>query len=163
MRYLVLTVLFSVFTLISVQAQAACYSRDEAEAEQGIRLHSELMVIGLNCQHLFQVNGQNLYGAYRDFTSKHEQLFAEYERVMLRYYETTGAMSPEKELNALRTEFANDISMAAAASRPDLFCQDNAPRISTAVSMNKADIRYWATARDNDHAVSRELCVAGKF
>lgn len=161
MKLFVLTTLFSVFTLMS--AQAACYSRDEAEAEQGLRLHSELMVIGLNCQHLFTVNGQNMYGAYRDFTSRHEQLFAGYEDVILNYFESTGAMSPEKELNTLRTEFANRISMAVAETRPDLFCAQNAQRLSNVLGMSKTDIRYWATSQDYSSKTSRALCVAGHF
>ena len=47
MRLFALVSLFFIFSSQSVFA--SCYSSKEAEAEQGIRIHSELMVIGLNC------------------------------------------------------------------------------------------------------------------
>ena len=50
MRYLIAC--FSLLLLSAPAMAANCYSAAEAEAEQGIRVHSELMVIGLNCQHM---------------------------------------------------------------------------------------------------------------
>ena len=43
-------------------AAKTCYSKVEAEADQGIKIHSELMVIGLNCQTIGARHGLNLYG-----------------------------------------------------------------------------------------------------
>ena len=37
---------------VPAEAGRQCYTHEEAEAEQGIRIHSELMVIALNCQHM---------------------------------------------------------------------------------------------------------------
>ena len=59
---------------VSSFAAASCYTMEEAEAEQGIRIHSELMVIGLNCQHMKFSDGTNLYLEYREFTKEHENL-----------------------------------------------------------------------------------------
>ena len=56
MRFaLLFTIMLFGFT--EVVYAGACYSRKEAEAEQGIRIHSELMVIGLNCAHMADANG----------------------------------------------------------------------------------------------------------
>ena len=49
---------------------AGCYSAVESEAEQGIRIHSELMVIGLNCAHMADADGNNLYVQHSKFTKK---------------------------------------------------------------------------------------------
>ena len=52
MKKAVLAAAILSMTVMPLNAFAAqkCYSAAEAEADQGIRIHSELMVIGLNCQ-----------------------------------------------------------------------------------------------------------------
>ena len=140
-------------------AQASCYMPKEAEAEQGIRIHSELMVIGLNCQHKPGPNGENLYVEYRAFTDENVRLFAAYEKILMNYYKKQGASDPEARLDALRTDFANKISNDAATMRPDMFCNRYAPRISRASTMDYADIRKWAATIFPSHPVSRPLCT----
>lgn len=51
LRGLLVPILFLVSLAIPGHVFAACYTSAEAEAEQAIRLHSELLVIGLNCRH----------------------------------------------------------------------------------------------------------------
>ena len=67
----------------SAQAKS-CYSPSEAEAENAIRIHSELMVIGLNCQHMTPRGWQNFYSQYRQFTSRHQDLFSNYEKTLVK-------------------------------------------------------------------------------
>ena len=139
-------------------AAGACYSRAEAEAEQGIRIHSELMVIGLNCQHMGRREGMNLYLHYRRFTAAHADLFAKYEKILMRHYTRHGGGRAEAQINALRTGFANKISNDAAAMRPDVFCSRYAPRIDKVAAMEKADLRRWAATIHQSHPVSKPLC-----
>lgn len=148
------------FSLISTDAMAKCYSMKEAEAEQGIRIHSELMVIGLNCQHLWPKNKPNLYKQYQDFTVKHAHLFSEYEKTLLSFYASEGAKSPEMKLHQLRTDFANDISKDAAVMRPDAFCTMYAPRVPKASAMNNDKLRKWASTIFPGHPVSHPICAA---
>ncbi|MEZ5919178.1 MAG: hypothetical protein R3D66_04485 [Alphaproteobacteria bacterium] len=141
-------------------AQAkACYSPVEAEAEQGIRIHSELMVIGLNCQHMGAREGMNLYGQYRQFTADNGDLFAAYEKILLRYFKNAGYGDPEAQINTLRTGFANKISNDAAKMRPDVFCSRYAPRITKAAEMKQVDLRKWAATIYPSHPVSAPLCA----
>jgi hypothetical protein len=143
-------------------AQAkACYSPVEAEAEQGIRIHSELMVIGLNCQHMGAREGMNLYGQYRQFTADNGDLFATYEKILLRYFKNAGYGDPEAQINTLRTGFANKISNDAAKMRPDVFCSRYAPRITKAAGMKQIDLRKWAATIYPSHPVSAPLCAGG--
>ncbi len=145
----------------SAQAREACYSMSEAEAEQGVRIHSELMVIGLNCQHMWpSKNGQNLFQQYRLFTSNHADLFSGYDTILLNFYKKSGMTSTqaESELNAIRTAVANRISNDAAKMRPDLFCKHYAPRIEKASKMSEAKIRKWAQTFFDSHPVSLPLC-----
>lgn len=149
--------------LFSTNAYAAaeCYKLEEAEAEQGIRIHSELMVIALNCQHIHTANGQNLYTAYRAFTQRHIDLFAGYEKTLIDYFTRRGDAAPVASLNDLRTDFANKISTDAARMRPDMFCQRYAPRIVKASAMGDGDLRQWASTVYPAHPVSKPLCPRG--
>lgn len=140
-------------------ALANCYQMQEAEAEQGIRIHSELMVIGLNCQHMASAEGgKNLYAAYREFTAAHGDLFGSYEDVLMQYFRKTGVKNPESAMNTLRTRFANKISKDAADMRPDIFCKQYAPRIVQAYDMSRQDLRQWAATIYPSHPVSKPLC-----
>lgn len=146
--------------ILSQPAFAGCYTQAEAEAEQAIRIHSELMVIGLNCQHLTPAGQTNLYQSYRKFTDNHYSLFSQYEKTILGYYSRTKTKNPESALNALRTEFANKIALDVAKMRPDLFCQHYMPRIRRASTMSDDDIRKWAATFYPGHPTLKPLCAA---
>ena len=156
---LMIRVLLGAFILLFATPAYAqsCYSSTEAEAEQGIRIHSELMVIGLNCQAMGARRGMNLYGDYRQFTSDHSDLFARYETILMKFFESNN-QNPEAELNTLRTKFANKISNDAADLRPDVFCSKYAPRILKAAEMDRTAVRKWAATIYPSHPVSRPLC-----
>lgn len=160
MRYcVVVLVMVTACVMMSAPAVAKnCYESREAEAEQGIRIHSELMVIGLNCQHMATANGKNLYATYRQFTAAHGDLFGGYETVLMNYYRKSGRANPEAHMNLVRTEFANKISNDAAKMRPDIFCSKYAPRIIQAAAMSGTDLRKWAGTIYPSHPVSVPLC-----
>ncbi len=136
----------------------SCYTMAEAEAEQAIRIHSELMVIGLNCQAMKTRSGKNLYLQFREFTSDHAGLFSSYEDQLLSYYQRTGDHNPEATLNTLRTALANKISTDAAKMRPDVFCNRYAVRIPKVAHMDEETLRRWASTFHPSHPVSRPIC-----
>ena len=140
--------------------QAECYSQAEAEAEQGIRIHSELMVIGLNCTHMGERAGINLYNKYRQFSSDHGKLFATYEEILMKHFRKENNPNPEAAMNTLRTNFANKISKDAAGMRPDIFCSKYAPRVIKASQMSQANLRQWAATIYPSHPVSKPLCAS---
>ena len=92
---LLFSVLFSILFFGAANAGTMCYSPREAEAEQGIRIHSKLMVIGLNCTHIAATNGGSLYAEHRKFTAKHASLFATYETILMDYMKKSGDNNPE--------------------------------------------------------------------
>ena len=160
-----LRLLFTLLAIILTPGLAnagSCYSDAEVEAEQGIRIHSELMVIGLNCQTMGQRAGMNLYGDYRKFTARHADLFAKYEQILMTHFAGNGGGKPEAQLNTLRTNFANKISNDVADMRPDVFCSRYAPRITKASSMSQTDVRKWAATVYQSHPVSKPLCTASR-
>lgn len=135
-----------------------CYTMQEAEAEQGIRIHSELMVIGLNCQAMRFSDGTNLFVEYQKFTSAHAPLFAQYEETLMSYYRRNGSPNPEAAINTLRTNFANKISLDSVNMKPDIFCNRYAGRIIKVQGMDNATIRRWAATIYPSHPVSRPIC-----
>lgn len=139
-------------------AGKSCYTMDEAEAEQGIRIHSELMIIGLNCSHIRQVGGSSLFSKYRQFTSSHKDLFEYYEGKLMDYFERTGSRNPEKELNSMRTDFANTLANDVAQMRPDVFCHRYAKRIDEVSGLTTSNIRKWASTFYSSHPVSNPIC-----
>lgn len=137
---------------------SGCYTKEEAIAEQGIRIHSELMVIGLNCQHLTPAGQENLYQAYRAFTNKNADIFAAYENTLIGYFQRIGTGNAEGQLNVLRTQLANKISLDAAQTRPDVFCSHYIPRIQKAKSMSRSEIQNWASTFYPGHPTSHPIC-----
>ena len=160
-KILALTTAFLFLITANNSFAASCYKSSEAEAEQGIRIHSELMVIGLNCQHMATANGKNLYLAYREFTNQYGDLFGGYEDVMMNYFRKNGQSNPVASINTMRTQFANKISKDVADMRPDIFCKRYAPRIIQAVAMDRSQLKSWASTIYPSHPVSQPLCSGG--
>jgi len=152
--------LFVAFVAATTTAQARCYNAAEFEAEQGLRIHSELMVISLNCHKTTHSRG-NLYIQYKDFTRRHQGLIGEYERTLKNYYARTGKANPERAINDLRTTLANKISHDAARMRPNAFCQAYGGRITQALGMSEDKLRRWAATPFPGHPVSQPVCTRG--
>lgn len=150
----------AVMLLLVIQTAWAgsCYNMREAEAEQGIRIHSELMVIGLNCQHIYKSHGKNLYRAYREFTNEHADLISQYETTLLDHYRSAGHNRPEKKLDNLRTRYANKIADDAARMQINRFCSKYAPRIPRVADYTRSDIRQWASTFYSKDPVTKPIC-----
>ena len=156
MRFLSILIAIFVF-LTPISVNAACYNAAEAEAEQGIRIHSELMVIGLNCQHMTPRGWKNFYQEYREITSRHQSLFNQYEQTLINFYSRNGS-NAEKRIHTLRTDFANKTSTDAAKMRPDVFCANFAPRIPQVGKMSRSEFQQWAASTSRTEALSQSRC-----
>lgn len=154
----IIFVLIGLLGFVQAAQAETCYTKREAEAEQGIRIHSELMVIGLNCSHMSTANGKNLYAEHRKFTADHNKLLATYEKILMAYLTRTGVANAEKQLHEIRTNFANKISKDAAVMRPDKFCRTYAPRIEAVTKMDETQFRKWAATPFKEYPVSKPLC-----
>lgn len=135
-----------------------CYTPEEAEAEQGIRIHSELMVIALNCQHMTPRGWKNFYVQYQQITNRNAPLISGYEETLISYFAVAGRPNPERALHDLRTDFANKVSTDAARMRPDIFCSQYATRLPKVEKMSSAEIKAWAADSNNFQRVSKPMC-----
>jgi hypothetical protein len=149
--------LFLLSFIASSNAQA-CYTSREREAEQGLRIHSELMIIGLTCIKTQQ--GQDLYNKYQRFTRQNSDLLSKYETDLINYYSTEGVSSPEKKLNTLRTSIANEISGRVSTMSTRSFCDTYASHIDQALSMDQEKLRRWAQVVWPGQTVSERMCSA---
>ncbi len=137
---------------------ASCYSPTEAEAEQGIRIHSELMVIALNCQHMTPRGWKNFYQQYKEITARNGATLSGYENVLIDYYGRAGRPNPERALHDLRTNLANKVSTDAAQMRPDIFCSRFAPRLPKVDKMSVGEFRSWASNYQNGPRPTEPMC-----
>lgn len=155
-KALILAVALMLSFASSAQA-SSCYNATEFEAEQGIRIHSELMVIGLTCLKMPQ--GAGLYQKYQVFTQKNQSLIAKYESDIIAYYRKAGVAEPEKELHTLRTTLANGISKHAITMSTASFCQHFGQRIDKALAMDQQKIRKWAQHVWPQSPTTRPVCA----
>ena len=148
----VLIIALALLVTPSLAQAKSCYTAAEAEAENAIRIHSELMVIGLNCQHMTPAGWKNFYQEYREITQRHQGLFSDYEKVLIK---ANGGS--ERKIHDLRTSFANQTSTDAAKMRPDVFCANFAPRIPKVGQMSREELRQWAVSSSNNRS-TKPLC-----
>jgi len=112
---------FLITTPIFVFAAPRCYSPAELDAEQLLRLHSELMVISLTCKQAS--SGQDLISAYTGFTRNNIAVLREAEQTMIRYYDAISGGAGIANLDRLRTRLGNEYGQEIADDSAPAFCQ----------------------------------------
>ncbi|MDG3441270.1 hypothetical protein [Nitrospirillum amazonense] len=116
-----------------------CYSPAEFDAEQAIRYHTRLMVIGLTCQQLGG-NYEGLYVRYKKFTLAHKAQIIAWEDSLIAHYRKTAKGNPNRALDTLRTHLANEMSQHIAAVSTDIYCAQHADMLAQAELMSDADV-----------------------
>lgn len=140
-RRLLGVLLAAAVTVAAVPAAAAtaCYSPAEFEAEQAIRLHTELMVVGLTCQRLDPA--KDAFGNYQKFTTKHRAALMEYEKRLLSHFRRIEKGAGEKRFHTFRTEMANEVAQRAALMLPAAYCAIGQAVVEKAIAMSTDDFR----------------------
>jgi hypothetical protein len=117
-----------------------CYSKAEFAAEQGIRFHTELMVIGLSCQ-AAAAPGQDLFADYKRVTLALRDPIVAWERALIAHYKRSGAANPTRALDNFRTAAANENARRIAAVTTPVYCQTHIPMLQRALTLSAADAR----------------------
>lgn len=115
-------------------AKGACYTPEQLQAEQALRLHSELMVIAVGCHQ--GSGGENLITAYGDFTKKNIHTLHEAEQTMIAYYH--GSVD---RLDRLRTRLANEFGQKSANMSSGRFCTAYRDKVLTLDAASPADVQ----------------------
>ena len=137
---------------------ATCYTPQQFRAEQAVRFHTRLMVLGLYCQKALK---HNTYASYQAFTQRNQRVIREQENRMIAFYRQAKIRNPERHLHSFRTNLANEISMQAGRS-PDTFCKRYAQAYQAAKGMVPQDFKAWIDQINLKQmvATSRPACVA---
>lgn len=143
----------------NAQAKApACYNRKEHAAEQMVRLHTELMVIGLTCQSIFPEH--NTFVKYQEFTIKNRAILSEAEGALISHFQRNGGGGTSR-FDAYRTDLANQISRRVGVIGSYSYCQQFIPRANNALAMPQGDLKLLASNEKEAglmHLGSRPLC-----
>lgn len=156
MKKIILLLVLSLFVVPAARA-ATCYTPAQFEAEQGMRIHSELMVIALTCMKA-PGGGADMYKKYQSFTRKNLTILSSYEGDMLQYFQQQGTKNTEETLNNFKTKLANQISQHAINMSTASFCQHFGGRIDQALSMDGPKFRRWAQQVWAQSPTTRPMC-----
>ncbi len=102
-------------------AGTACFTAEQRQAEQWVRLHSELMVVAVTCRQ--DSYGQSLSDKYVSFTHKNIRALHKAEQTLISYYKSTSKRNPVERLDALRTRLGNEGAHKAAKMSAPEFCR----------------------------------------
>ena len=137
----------------------ACYSRAEHAAEQTIRMHTEMMVVGLACQQVYP--DKKPFNLYQDFTIKNRSLISNSEASMIDHFRKKGGGNATRQFDMFRTELANEISRRAAVIGTGLYCANFVDRSKAAMDLTADDIRVLTADEKSAglmHLSSKPLC-----
>ncbi len=140
-------------------ANKTCYNKAEHAAEQTIRLHTELMIVGLSCQTV--VPDKNPYGKYQEFTIRHRAHISDAEKVLIQHLRRTAKGNPTRVFDNYRTELANQISRRAATIGSWRYCVDFVESAEAAMKLETKDVKAMTTGGEGVdilHLSSRPLC-----
>lgn len=110
-----MTVLVTVSMATPVLAAPGCYAPDEAEAEQGLRLQNEMLLVGMACG-----QGTN----YKNFVEAHKDLWQDYEETLKAFFKTKlQSPNPKQQLEALEVQISNEAALRMAQISRPLYCR----------------------------------------
>ncbi|HEX7967081.1 MAG TPA: hypothetical protein VF502_02590 [Stellaceae bacterium] len=138
--------------LVSVAAAAAatqqCLRPAEAEAEQAIRFQTELMVVSDTCRD----------ETYLRFSRRNRKALADYQKRMIEHYRRSGAAHPKARLDSYMTQLANEASLRAGETRPEILCRDKAELLATAESLEGKTFRRYVAEQAAQSGAADRRC-----
>lgn len=146
--------------LLPLTAQAACYTPEQYRAEQAVRFHTNLMVVGLYCKSVLQ---QDTYATYQAFTRRNQNIIQQEENRLIAFFKQARMASPERQLHSMRTDLANKISLQAGQGI-GAFCHRFASAYMQSKTMIPRDFQRWIEqiSPDDATASSHPVCAAAQ-
>ena len=162
MKRLAIAALLSVIASQASAAPAACYTEQQYRAEQAIRYHTRLMIIGMRCQRVLAQ--PTAYSDYNAFTKRNQTVIHSQENQLIAYFKAHKVKQPEMALHSLRTDMANSMSMQANGPAVVSFCKNYAGTLQQAKTMKPADFQKWITqiSLQTPETSSKPLCAAAQ-
>lgn len=145
--------------MASVIKGGGCYSRSQHAAEQLIRMHTEMMVVGLTCQSVMPERAP--FAKYQDFTVKNRPLISKAEGEIMTFLGNGNKGAGTRKFDMYRTEMANEISRRAAVIGTPLYCSTFVDRSQVALSLSPDEVRTLTADEKNAglmHLSEAPLC-----
>lgn len=158
-------VLLSGFALAVMTATAApsfaaepCYTQTEMEAEHAIRLHSEMMVVGLKCHKHYAA--EKPFHAYADFTKRNSAAIARFEQVLIGHMRKRGERNPTRAFDRMRTIIANDYARQSNMVPTRDYCEAKLGWLAEVGSMGQSAFRNHVVNVRANGLTMTPLCSA---
>jgi hypothetical protein len=156
---LISRVLLAYISLIcSAHAAQQCYSSQEMDAEQLLRLHSELMVITVTCHEGSQ--GEDLVPAYTGFTQLNLKALHAAEQTMIAYYHDVYGGDGTARLDELRTRLGNEYGRKIADISAPVFCAMYRDKVLKMCGADRAALREEIQRIASDGGSESKMCTA---
>lgn len=133
-----------------------CYNRAEYAAEQLLRMHTEIMTVGLYCKELAAQDDP--FGLYQKFTVAHRSDISAAEKTLIDFYAKHGGRSG---FDTWRTEVANEASRRSAIINVGIYCHEFIDRVKDSMSLSDDDLKTLSSNEAKGglmHLSSRPLC-----
>lgn len=124
---------------VAQASSKACYTRAEHAAEQTIRMHTEMMVIGLSCQQVMPDAAP--FKVYQDFTVKHRSDISKAETTLQGHFRKHVSGNATRNFDMYRTELANEVSRRASTIGRGHYCATFVERSKAAFGLSAADLK----------------------
>lgn len=157
-RFLIVFLLGLLVGAPAFAADIQCYSPAELQAEQLLRLHSQLMVITLTCKQSSW--GQDLVPAYTGFTKRNIEALRNAEQTMIRYYYTHYGDQATAHLDQLRTRLGNEYGQEIADETAPLFCRAYRDKVIFLSAVTPAELQTRVQAMTVSEKSYERLCPA---
>ncbi len=140
----------------SGMAQAGeCYTPDEFEAEQGLRLHTDLEVIMLTCK--YDGYRRPLKDSYAVFLKKYSKQIHKWENTIARAYASSGGSRGEV-IDNFRTSLANQKSHESSAMNPRQFCIAYANWVPAVAAWSPDQVMNYVRTPDTARQPRKQPC-----
>ena len=127
-------------------AAETCYTDAEFVAEQAIRLHSEMMVVGLKCHKIYKE--REPFAAYMNFTTRNQEALARWEETLINHFRKRSFRRPTRAFDRLRTSLANELAAVANLTPPTYYCEDQMERLERLAVMTAGEFSAEVTKAD---------------
>lgn len=123
-------------------SSSACFSAAAMEADQAIRYMTELMVISSSCQDTI----------YAEFRLRNADAIRGYQKAMIAHFHGT------KGFDDWNTTIANELSMKHSSIPTSQMCQQQAPLLAKARTLDLAGFHAYAVAAATAAAAQYHKC-----
>ncbi len=133
-----------------------CYTADEFEAEQGLRLHTDMEVIALTCK----MDGyrRQLMAMHTTFTKKYLTQIRKWENTIARVYASSGG-SRNEVIDNFRTALANQKSHEASTINPRQFCIKYANWVPAVLAWSPEQVLNYVRTPDSERPTKKPPCL----